>query len=76
MNTGQACVAGSRIYVQEGIYDQVLAGLTESAKYWESVTDDPFSPNCQMGPIVSQNQMKVSLPSSSPVYCSISNTET
>jgi len=60
MNTGQTCIAGTRIFVQEGVYDKVLAGLTESAKYWESVTDNPFAPNCQMGPLVSKIQLDVS----------------
>jgi len=59
MNTGQVCCAGTRIFVQEGIYDKFLAALSEAAKYWDSVTGDPFSSKTQMGPIVSKIQIDV-----------------
>ena len=59
MNTGQACCAGTRIFVQEGIYDKFLAALSETAKYWDGVTGDPFSSKTQMGPIVSKIQIDV-----------------
>ena len=59
MNTGQVCCAGTRIFVQEGIYDKFLAALSEAAKYWDSVTGDPFSAKTQMGPIVSKIQIDV-----------------
>nr|GMC98197.1 aldehyde dehydrogenase family 2 member C4-like [Ipomoea batatas] len=43
-NKGEICVAGSRVFVQEGIYD----------KFVEKVVGDPFDPNVQQGPQVSK----------------------
>ena len=31
-NAGQACAAGSRLYVHENVYDEVVAGIAEVAK--------------------------------------------
>ncbi|TVU34321.1 hypothetical protein EJB05_16152 [Eragrostis curvula] len=53
-NKGQICVAGTRIYVQEGIYDAFLKKAVEVAK--KSVVGDPFNPNVQQGPQVDKNQ--------------------
>ncbi|EEF48282.1 aldehyde dehydrogenase, putative [Ricinus communis] len=47
-NKGEICVAGSRVYVQEGIYDEVVKKLEEKAKNW--VVGDPFDPKSQLGP--------------------------
>ena len=52
------CAAGSRIYVQEGIYDQFIkmfAMAAESIKH-----GDQFNPETQQGPLVSETQLKVS----------------
>ena len=43
-------MASSRVYVQEGIYDQVVNKLVEKAKAW--VVGDPFDPKVQQGPQV------------------------
>ncbi|KAJ6480391.1 aldehyde dehydrogenase domain-containing protein [Mycena sanguinolenta] len=53
-NHGQACCAGSRIYVQEGIYDKFLEMLTEKVKTIK--VGDPFQPGVDQGPQVSQLQ--------------------
>ncbi|KAI8141072.1 aldehyde dehydrogenase domain-containing protein [Fennellomyces sp. T-0311] len=53
-NAGQICSAGSRIYVQEGIYDkfiQKFKALTSSGK-----VGDPFQKDTFQGPQISQNQ--------------------
>jgi coniferyl-aldehyde dehydrogenase len=49
-NKGEICVAGSRIYVQEGIYDAFVKKATEMAK--KSVVGDPFNPRVHQGPQV------------------------
>ncbi|KAI3446976.1 hypothetical protein Pfo_003641 [Paulownia fortunei] len=53
-NKGEICVAGSRVFVQEGIYDKFLVKLVEKAKTW--VVGDPFDPNVHQGPQVDKNQ--------------------
>jgi len=47
---GEVCVASSRVYVQEGIYDEFEKKLVEKAKAW--VVGDPFDPKSQQGPQV------------------------
>ncbi|GFY96322.1 aldehyde dehydrogenase 2C4 [Actinidia rufa] len=47
-NKGEVCVAGSRVFVQEGIYDELVKKLSEKAKTW--VVGDPFDPNVRQGP--------------------------
>jgi aldehyde dehydrogenase (NAD+) len=53
-NQGQCCCAGSRIYVQEGIYDEFVKRLRERAE--KIVVGDPFAPETFQGPQVSQLQ--------------------
>ncbi|KAJ7087922.1 aldehyde dehydrogenase [Mycena belliarum] len=53
-NHGQACCAGSRIFVQEGIYDKFLAEFTK--KTASINVGDPFAPGVDQGPQVSQLQ--------------------
>lgn len=50
MTQGEICVAGSRVYVQEGIYDQFVKKAAEVAKNWS--VGDPFNPNIHQGPQV------------------------
>ena len=56
MNMGQVCTAGSRIFVQEGIYDKFMGAFVESAKQFGQATGDPFGENMKHGPQVSQTQ--------------------
>ena len=56
-NHGQVCIAGSRIFVQAGIYDEFLKKLTESAKAIK--LGDPFVIDTAQGPLVSQTQFDV-----------------
>jgi len=53
-NHGQCCCAGSRIYVQEGIYDKFMARFKERAQ--KNAVGDPFHPETFQGPQVSQLQ--------------------
>ena len=47
---GEICVASSRVYVQEGIYDDLVKKLVEKAKAW--AVGDPFDPQVRQGPQV------------------------
>jgi phenylacetaldehyde dehydrogenase len=50
-NHGQCCVAGSRLYVQQGRYDEVVDGVAQIAK---SIKLGPgMEQGTQMGPLVS-----------------------
>ena len=53
-NHGQCCCAGSRLYVQEDIFDQVVDGVANEAR---NIQLGPgLDPNTQMGPMVSEIQ--------------------
>ncbi len=55
-NHGQCCCAGSRLFVQEKKYDQVVEGVTAFAK---SIRLGPgLDTRTQMGPLVSQTQLE------------------
>ena len=53
-NHGQCCCAGSRLYVQEKIYDRVVAGISDYAKNIRLGSGQDA--DTQMGPLVSKNQ--------------------
>jgi len=53
-NHGQCCCAGSRVYVQEGIYDKFVQRFKERAG--KNVVGDPFAKDTFQGPQVSQLQ--------------------
>ncbi len=53
-NHGQCCCAGSRIYVQEGIYDKFIEKFKERTA--KNVVGDPFKEDTFQGPQVSQLQ--------------------
>src|SRR6202021_714079 len=55
-NHGQCCVAGSRLYVQRGRFDEVVDGVAQIAK---SIKMGPgMEPGTQMGPLVSDEQFR------------------
>jgi acyl-CoA reductase-like NAD-dependent aldehyde dehydrogenase len=56
-NHGQCCCAGSRIFVQSGIYDEFLKLFT--AKSQSIRLGDPFADDSHQGPQVSQIQFDV-----------------
>ncbi|KIE48778.1 MAG: hypothetical protein MB54_06590, partial [marine actinobacterium MedAcidi-G2B] len=52
--SGQSCVAGSRVFVQSGIYDEFISEVIKRA---ESVRiGDPLDPETQVGPLATQAQ--------------------
>jgi len=54
-NQGQVCSAGSRLFVQEKVYDQTVDQLTKTV---EDLQLGPgIDPMTQMGPLVSKTQM-------------------
>ena len=55
-NHGQCCCAGSRLYVQKPVYDEVVEGLAHHAR--EIRLGSGFDAATQMGPLVSQEQFE------------------
>jgi phenylacetaldehyde dehydrogenase len=54
-NHGQCCCAGSRLYVEDKIFDQVVEGVSERA---DKIRVGPgWEKNTDMGPLVSQEQL-------------------
>ena len=54
-NHGQCCCAGSRLYVQQDIFEKVVDGIAERAK--KIKLGPGFDPETEMGPLVSTEQM-------------------
>jgi phenylacetaldehyde dehydrogenase len=54
-NHGQCCCAGSRLYVEDKVFDKVVDGVTQSAK--KIKLGPGFNPDSQMGPLVSEEQL-------------------
>jgi phenylacetaldehyde dehydrogenase len=55
-NHGQCCCAGSRLYVEDKIFDKVVEGVSESAK---KIRVGPgMNPDTNMGPLVSEEQFR------------------
>ena len=55
-NHGQCCVAGSRLFVHESRYDEVVDGVAEIAKSIK--LGSGLDPTTQMGPLVSDEQFR------------------
>lgn len=55
LNTGQVCHAGTRLYVQRGIYDAVVDGVAQGAAALPM--GDPLDASTFLGPLVSQTQL-------------------
>jgi aldehyde dehydrogenase (NAD+) len=53
-NQGQCCCAGSRLFVEEKVYDEFVRKITAKAKGRK--VGDPFEPGVEQGPQVSQEQ--------------------
>ena len=52
-NHGQCCIAGSRLYVEQDRFDDVVGGVAEIAKSIK--VGDGFSADTQMGPLSPTN---------------------
>ena len=55
-NQGQCCTAGSRLFIEKGIFDEVVAGVAENAK--KIKVGPGMDPATQMGPLVSHEQQR------------------
>jgi phenylacetaldehyde dehydrogenase len=53
-NHGQCCCAGSRLFIHQKIYDQVLEGVSQIASKIQLAPG--MDPACEMGPLVSEEQ--------------------
>ena len=54
-NHGQCCAAGSRLFVEHDVYDEVLQGISDIAKGMK--VGSGFEADTDMGPLVSQEQL-------------------
>lgn len=59
-NAGQCCTAGSRIYVEEPIYDEFVQRSVERAK--KRIVGSPFDPTTEQGPQVRSTHLKLQPP--------------
>lgn len=53
--TGQTCIAGSRLFVQEGMHDELVERLTEKAASIK--LGDPLEMETEMGPVAFKEQL-------------------
>lgn len=53
--TGQMCIACSRIFVEESIYDEFLKGFVEFAKNMK--VGDPLDPTTLVGPVITEEHL-------------------
>jgi len=54
-NSGQNCVAGTRVYVERPVYDQVVEGVSRYAETLK--VGNSLDPSTQIGPLVSGEQL-------------------
>ena len=55
--SGQSCIAGSRLYLQKGIYDEFLDKLTKRAE--KIKIGAPMDPDTEMGPLSNYKQLEI-----------------
>lgn len=55
INSGQICISGARVYVQEGIHDKFVQRVLEFTKRLK--VDHAFSEGAMQGPLISKVQM-------------------
>jgi phenylacetaldehyde dehydrogenase len=54
-NHGQCCCAGSRLYVEKAVFDQVVEGVADQAR--KINVGSGLDPQTHMGPLVSEEQL-------------------
>ena len=55
VHSGQGCVCGSRIFVQRGVFDRVVEGISMMANTFKYGA--PSEEGCVSGPLISQKQL-------------------
>ena len=55
--SGQSCIAGSRLYIQKGIYNEFLDKLAKRAE--KIKIGAPMDPDTEMGPLSNFNQLEI-----------------
>jgi len=55
-NSGQICSAGTRMFVQRGVYDEFVEKVAAYAKALR--VGDPLEPDTQLGPVVSSERLE------------------
>lgn len=53
---GQECVAGSRLFIERSVFDQVVSGLKESVE--KMVVNQGFAEKVHIGPLITEQQME------------------
>ncbi len=56
-NQGQVCCAGSRLYVEEAVFDQVVEGVADHAR--KIKVGPGLDPETQMEPLISDQQLRL-----------------
>jgi aldehyde dehydrogenase (NAD+) len=59
LHSGQLCESGTRLFVPDRLYDQVVAGLVALASKLK--LGDPLDPNTDVGPVISKKQQETIL---------------
>ena len=55
-NSGQICVAGSRLFAHRSIFDRLLDGVASHAQHW--APGPSLDSATRMGPLVSEEQQR------------------
>ena len=54
-NSGQICIAGSRLFAHRSIFDRLVEGVSKASAFWKPRPS--LDPQAHMGPLVSKEQM-------------------
>tara|TARA_R110000868_G_scaffold32377_2_gene117726 strand:+ start:4197 stop:5705 length:1509 start_codon:yes stop_codon:yes gene_type:complete len=54
-NCGQTCTAGTRLLIQQSVYDEVIERVIENSQSW--TPGNPLDPDTRMGAVIDQNQI-------------------
>jgi phenylacetaldehyde dehydrogenase len=55
-NSGQVCIAGSRLFAHKSVFDKVVEGMAETAPFW--APRPSLDPEAHAGPLVSKEQFE------------------